>query len=229
MLARWGRISLIEFNPQFTEIVFFDLECYVPPEDRNQQSKSSLIYNAAKPDHFILGGVFRRMFPIQGKLEPAVSIWNFDKQGEKATLEQIYRYFDQSWKMIDSRSRKNHPDLILAGTGISRLDIPALYVRSKLHGVRTDEALYETYFKAKVVDLGDVGIPLFRKNSKVYPLYPKTTNDLICELRVQSQKTSGKRVWDLYDSKEFEAIMARTAAEVEDAIEIATKIIARCK
>jgi hypothetical protein len=221
--------KMIDFNPRFTEVVFFDLECYVPPEDRTNYSKSSLIYNAAKPDHFILGGVFRRMFPIKGELEPAWQVWNFEKQNEKETLKQIYEYFSKSWQIIDERSRRNNPDLILAGTGISRLDIPALFVRSAFYKIDSEDALYETYFKAKVVDLGDVGIPLFRKNPKVYPLYPKTTNDLIFQLGVKSSKTSGKRVWDLYDSKEFEAIKTRTALEVDDAIEIANKIIARCQ
>jgi hypothetical protein len=219
---------VIDFDPKFTEVVFFDLECYVPPEDRQKQCKSSLVFNAAKPDHFILGGVFRRMFPIRGVLEPAWQVWNFDKRDEKATLTKIYEYFNTSWKTIDERNRKNHPDLILMGTGISRLDIPALYVRSKLHNVDSDENLYETYFKAKVVDLGDVGIPLFKKNPKVYPLYPRTTRDLIQELLVQSSKTSGKRVWDMYDAGDFEGIKARTSSEVDDAIEIANKIIIRC-
>jgi hypothetical protein len=221
--------KVIDFDSKFTEVVFFDLECYVPPEDRIKQSKSSLIYNAANPNHFILGGVFRRMFPMQGAIEPAWQVWNFSKQDEKSTLTQIYEYFNASWKIIDERNRKNHPDLILAGTGISRLDIPALYVRSKLHDIDSDENLYETYFKAKVIDLGDVGIPLFKKTRNCYPLYPKTTNDLIQELQVNSTKTSGKRVWDLYDTGDFEAIKARTTSEVEDAIEIANKLIQRCR
>ena len=38
-----------------------------------------------------------------------------------------------------------------------------------------------------------------------------------------------KKVWDLYDSGDFEAIKARTASEVEDAIEITNRIISRCK
>ena len=196
---------------------------------RQKQSKSSLVYNAAKPDHFILGGVFRRMFPMRGELEPAWQVWNFEKQNEKATLLQIFEYFNRSWNLIEDRRRKDHPDLILAGTGISRLDIPALFVRSALHHIDSEEALYETYFKTKVVDLGDVGIPLFKKNNKCYPLYPRTTNDLIQELQVKSLKTSGKRVWDLYDAKDFDAIKSRTASEVEDVIEIANKIIQRCK
>lgn len=169
------------------------------------------------------------MFPIRGQVESAWQVWNFERQHEKETLTQIYEYFNNSWKIIDERSRKDHPDLILAGTGISRLDIPALFVRSTFHQIDSEEALYEVYFKAKVVDLGDAGIPLFKKNPRIYPLYPKTTNDLIEELQVKSQKTSGKRVWDLYDTGDFEAIKARTASEVEDAVMIANRIIQRCK
>ncbi len=218
---------MIEFNENFTEVIFFDLECYVPPEDRTKQSKSSLIYNATNVNHFILGGVFRRIFPMKGLKEPAWQVWNFEKKDEKTTLHKIYEYFSRSWEMIDQRNRKNHPDLILVGTGISRLDLPALYVRSKFHAIDTDEALYETYFKAKVVDLGDVGIPLFRKHPKMYSLYPKTTRDLIDKLNIESQKTSGKRVWDLYDAKDYESIKSRTATEVEDAIKIANKMVDR--
>jgi hypothetical protein len=220
---------VIDFDDKFTEVVFFDLECYVPLEDRTKRSKSSLTYNAAKPDHFILGGVFCRMFPIRGELEPAWQVWNFEKQNEKATLLQIYEYFNKSWEIIDKRDRKDHPDLILVGTGLSRLDIPALFTRSMLHHIDSEDELYETYFKAKVVDLGDVGIPLFKKNQRVYPLYPKTTSELIEELLIKSQKTSGKKVWDMFDLGDFESIKKRCASEVEDAIEIANKIIHRCK
>ena len=115
--------TVIDFDSKFTEVIFFDLECYVPPEDRTKQGKSSLIYNAANPNHFILGGVFRRMFPMRGLTESAWQVWNFSKRDEKTALQQIYQYFTSSWNMIDERNRKNHPDLILAGTSISRLDI----------------------------------------------------------------------------------------------------------
>ena len=145
---------MVKFDAAFTEAVFFDIECYVPPEDQEKEGRSSLVFNAGKPDHFILGGVFRRMFPMQGVLESAQEFWNFDKEKEKLTLTAIYEYFNKCWEMIDKRSRRDNPDLILIGTGISRHDIPALYVRSVHNNIAPKEALYETYFKAKVVDLG---------------------------------------------------------------------------
>jgi len=213
---------MVVFDPRFTEVIFLDIECYVPPEGR-EQSKGSMIYNPARTDHFVLGGVFRRTFPLQNKIEPPFQVWNWTREEEKITLRQIYEYFTDSWKLIEGRTF-NHPDLILVGTGISRLDVPTLYVRSVLHRIDTEAVLYETYFKTKIVDLGDVGIPLFRSNPAIYPLYPKTTNALISRLKIQSRKTSGKSVWELYESGQFDAIKERTASEVEDAIEIASCI-----
>jgi hypothetical protein len=218
---------MVDFDPRFTEVIFLDIECYVPPEAR-QQSKGSMIFNPARTNHFVLGGVFRRAFPFQNKIEPPFQVWNWTQEEEKTTLQQIYNYFNECWKMIEGRTREN-PDLILVGTGISRLDVPTLYVRSALHHIDCEEALYETYFKTKIVDLGDVGILLFRNDPAIYPLYPKTTNALTSRLglQVQGRKASGKNVWELYESGQYDAIKERTASEVEDAIKIASKIVSR--
>ena len=164
-----------------------------------------------------------------GEPEPAQSFWNFEKQNEKGTLTAIYEYFNKCWDLIDGRSRRDNPDLILIGTGISRHDIPALYVRSVMHNIDSPEALYETYFKTKVVDLGEATIPLFPKHPAIYPLYPKTTDDVLKELGVKSTKLSGKRVWKMYEDGDFEGIKARTTAEVDDAFTMATALIKRCK
>lgn len=213
---------MVDFAPRFTETVFFDIECYVPPEGRHS-GMSSMIFNPAREDNFVLGGVFRRGFPLQNKLDQPWQVWNWDRKDERSTLQQIYDHYRESWRLIEGKTDQN-PDLILVGTGISRLDVPALYVRSAMHQIDSESALYETYFKTKMVDLGDVGIPLFQNNPAIYAIYPKTTNALISRLKLQKRKTSGKSVWDMYDSKEFEAIKERTASEVEDAVEIASRI-----
>jgi hypothetical protein len=213
---------MVDFDPKFTETVFFDIECYVPQENR-RSGMSSMKFNPAKEGNFVLGGVFRRGFPLQDKLEPAWQVWNWDEKDERNTLQQIYDYFKESWRLIEGKTEQN-PDLIPVGTGISRLDIPTLYVRSAMHKIDTEAALYETYFKTKIVDLGDVGISLFRGNPKMYAIYPKTTNALMSRFKIQSRKASGKTVWDMYDSNEFEAIKERTASEVEVAVEVASLI-----
>jgi hypothetical protein len=69
---------MVDFDPRFTEVVFFDIECYVPPGSR-QQTMRTLICNPADPDHFVLGGVFQRGFPLQRKMEEPWQVWNWSK------------------------------------------------------------------------------------------------------------------------------------------------------
>ena len=171
----------------------------------------------------MLGGVFQRGFPLQKKMEPPKSIWNWSKDEEKATLGEIYQYFRESWKLIEGKSSDN-PDLILVGTGISRMDVPALFIRSVLHKVESESALYETYFKTKIVDLGDVGIALFKPDPRFFGIYPKTTNALMSRLGIPSHKQTGKSVWELYEAHEYEAIKERTKSEVDAAVRMASLI-----
>jgi hypothetical protein len=201
-----------------------DLESYVPTVDRVPKL-SSMFANPSNPSHFLLGGVFCREFPLLKTVSELKHIWGWTQAEEPYTLRSIYEYFRESWRLLEGRSR-DHPDLIVMGIGISRFDIPALFVRSLLQHTDTSENLFETYFKAKIVDLGDVGIPLFTRNQEPV-LYPKTANALSARLRIQERKESGKTVWDMYDAGEFEAIKNRTANEVEVALKIASKITSR--
>lgn len=213
---------MINFDPRFTQVIYLDTECYVPPEDR-QRSPGSLIVNPGNPRHFLLGGVFCREFPLQQKLYNAEHFWGWEKEEEKDTLTRIYGYFQDSWRKLEGKSFEN-PDLIIIGAGVSRFDIPMLFVRSLLNRIDSVEKLYETYFKTKIVDLGDVGIPLFTRNPDPV-LYPKTINALTSRLQIETRKLSGKTVWEMYDSHEFDAIKARTAGEVEIIRGISSRII----
>jgi hypothetical protein len=219
---------MVIFDRKFTEVIFFDIECYVPPEDQLKIGKSSLVFNAGNPNHFVLGGVFKRMFPMTGATEESKQFWSFDKRNEKTTLAEIYQYFNKSWEMIDARNRKKNPDLILIGCGIARHDIPALFLRSLMNNVAPSEDLYETYFKTKVVDLGEAAIPIFIKSRDVYPFYPKTVDELLTELQIKSTKSSGMGVWKMYEAGDYEGIKRRTNAEVEDIVAMANALIKRC-
>ena len=182
---------MVDFDPKFTEVIYFDIECYVPPNER-RKSKSSMKYNPAILENFVLGGVFRRAFPLLNKIDPPHEIWNWEPKYEKITLLEIYNFFKDSWKLIENKTDQN-PDLILVGTGISRHDIPTLYVRSVMHKLDLEAALYETYSKTKVVDLGDVGILLFRNDPRIYPMYPKTTNALMARLGLRNSRAQRVR------------------------------------
>lgn len=217
---------MVVFDPKFTEIVFLDTECYVPVEDRNK-GPSSMIVNPANPKHILLGGVFTREFPLQQqkkKTDPFEQVWGWTNEDEKKTLRRIYEYFRESWKLIEAKSIDN-PDLIVIGTGVSRFDIPMLFVKSLLNEIDSAERLYETFFKTKMVDLGDVGIGLFSLSASFPVIYPKTTNAIANRLQIPVRKISGKSVWDMYDAKEFEGIKERTLEEVKMMQSIAAKIV----
>lgn len=217
---------MVEFDPKFTEVIYFDLEFYVPPECR-QLSKCSMKYNPGRANDLVLGGVFCREFPLLKKgIEQPKQFWIWNEgQDEKATLRQIYYYFRESWDLIERKTDRN-PELILVGIGISRSDIPALYVRSVFHDVAGEEELYETYCKTRIVDLSDVGILLFGHNPKIYPLYPKAKNDLAPMFGLQPDEKS-KGVWKLYEDRQYDTIQKRTTKEVEDVIKISSGIISK--
>ncbi|SRR6266567_6228284 len=147
---------MVTFNPKFTEVVHLDLEGYVPKQDRIQK-RSSMYANPGNPSHFLLGGVLCREFPLQSAKPTLTPIWNFSPEQEEDTLRQIYRYFQESWNLLEGKTWE-HPDLIVMGFGISRFDIPAIFTRSLIKKIDNIENLFETYLKTKIVDLGDVGI-----------------------------------------------------------------------
>lgn len=59
---------MVTFDAIFTEVLFFDLECYVPPEDQEKQGKSSSGFNAGKPNHSIFEEYFVECFPCKETL-----------------------------------------------------------------------------------------------------------------------------------------------------------------
>jgi hypothetical protein len=108
-------------------------------------------------------------------------------------------------------------DRILCGVGITRFDLPILYIRSVRNKIDNEENIFDIYFKTKPVDLGIVGISFFNRE-KV--MYPKTANQLFNRFGMNIEKGSSTQVWDRYDNKEYEWIEKRCEDEVADAIKI---------
>jgi hypothetical protein len=93
-----------------------------------------------------------------------------------------------------------------------------------MNRIDSNEALYDTYFKTKMVDLDIAGIPLFDRTPAPV-LYPKKVTQLMSRFGIAASKVSGKSVWELYDNQAFEDIEKRTAGEVEAIMKIASKIL----
>lgn len=213
---------MVQFDPELTEMIFFDLEFYVPKVDRNKLG-ASLLANPLKQDHFLLGGVFYRDFPLKkgGRNPHFEHYWIWKMDNEKAVLAAIYSFFKNSWNLLRNKDPQQ-ADLITTGIGISRFDIPILYIRSLNQIIATPAELFECYFKTKQVDFTNVGITFFNKGVNI--LYPKTANQLMRRFGIQKEKTTGMSIWDMYDNNEFQNIENRTESEVRDAIQIYKKM-----
>lgn len=209
---------MVLFDDELTEIIFLDTEFYVPPEDRDRPG-ASLLANPYKENHFFLGGVFRRHFPLKPRSSDDESrhFWIWRLENEENVLRLIYEMFQRSWERLKDKDPMQ-ADLIVSGIGISRFDLPMLFIRSLKYHFASPEELFECYFKLKQVDLSNVGIGFFTLGVDVF--YPKTANQLLRRFGIRKEKLSGMNVWQLYDNGDFRKIELRTDEEVCDCVEI---------
>lgn len=210
---------MVRFDPDMTEIIFFDSEFYVPPEDRDRPG-ASLLANPCRPNHFFLGGVFHRYYPLKESSKKEYHhFWNWrdENKDEGSTLKQIFEFFQESWERLKDKDPRD-ADLILCGTGTSRFDVPVLFIRSLEYDFAAPDELFECYFKTKQVDLSNVGIAFVNKVEPV--LYPRPTGQLLRRFGISEGKPTGMSVWEMYDNGDHEAIENRTEGEVRDCVKI---------
>ncbi len=215
---------MVYFDREKTEMIVFDLEFYVPPKDRNKKG-ASLLANPNKDGHYLLGGVFTKYKPFKDKDKNLDSFdyqhfWVWKEGNEKKVLEKIYNYIINSWEDLKDKDPKQ-ADLMFYGVGISRFDIPVLYIRSTYHKIAPSEDLFECYFKAKQLDLSNIAIPFFNRDQV---MYPKSVNSIFRRFGIKKEKESGINVWDMYDKKDYIKIEKRTENEVKDSIVLYRKI-----
>jgi len=210
----------MRFKREVTHVIFFDIEYYVPKEHRN---RPGLKANPYLDGSFVIGGVFQRYFPIEDKPEEKEEFWIWDMGGrdvveqERNLLEKIYLYFRESWtrwELLGGDPGLTEP--IVAGFGITRLDVPVLFAKSLIHRIAEPERLYDTYFKLRHFDLSVASAPLVPENRDRKVLAPVSQNRAVQNLLGDGKrKPSGTTVWELYESENYSAIKRRTQEEVE--------------
>jgi hypothetical protein len=204
-------------------MIFFDLEMYVPLEQRDSRPKGTMIFNPGKSTDLLLGGYFisKATKVREPNSTSSFWLWNYDHD-EKKLLMAIIEYFKKEWELQQKEKatvlNKRVRDLVTCGLGIGRMDLPTLFIRSQEHQILSTAELFDIFMKTRVIDLGQVACFLFPKE-KV--LYPKTANELTRVLQIGTKlKPSGKNVWDLYDDKKFGEIESRCQQEVDDILEM---------
>lgn len=206
---------MVYFDRKKTEIIIFDLEFYVPLEDRNKKG-ASLLANPCKKNHFLLGGVFAKYKPLKKENVHYTHFWIWEDGDEKTVLKRIFKYIRSSWAKLKDKDPRQ-ADLIFCGIGISRFDVPILYIRSQYHQIAPQHEIFECYFKAKQLDISNIVIPFFNRD-KV--MYPKSTNAILSRFGIQKKKESGISVWDMYDQERYHDIEKRTQKEVNDCLKL---------
>lgn len=210
------------FSNTRSKTIIFDLEMYYP-ESQKDIRKRSLHFNPNEPGNFIIGGVFAtfciddvKSMDFGSNLE-YTHFWCNDEDEEKQMLEGIYQYFTRAWDSVNKIDSKE-ADLTLCGVGISRVDIPSLFIRCSKKEIDAPSNLFSTFFKTKIVDLSEVGIPLVGRNRRI--LHPITKGDLAKMFGMAMTSDVKFDVRNAFDQKRFDEIKKRTEIEV--------KQIARC-
>jgi hypothetical protein len=207
-------------------MLFFDLEAYVPPDDRTA-SRGSLIVNPARPGHVLLGGCFfSKRFADRIPEAPRIEgLWLWHFESEAALLRAIQRRFEQEWEHQRAENArilgKPAVDLVVCGAGISKFDLPALYCRSLLYDAARAADWFELFFKARPIDLANEASFLFPEEPV---LYPKTTREVAGRLGLCELKGSSKGVWEHYERGDHGAIEQRTADELRLVLELYTRL-----
>lgn len=214
-------IEGIKYSYTKTQIIFFDLEFYVP---KNDQDKYGFSANPFKKDHLLLGGTFVNWKPLLEKKNKKTDnfwLWKYNND-EKKLVNDIVTYLENAWALI--LSEKGQCELCLCGVGISRVDIGYLYSKALLHKVRPEDKLFMLFHNIRLIELENVAIPYFVHENGM--LLGKSTGQILKRFDIPGKHTSGSNVWELYENKSFEKIEQRNTKEVNDCFEIYQKLVA---
>jgi hypothetical protein len=206
---------MLRFYPDKTKVIFFDLEYYVPKDDRLRRNHGGLAFSPALPGHKIIGGIFRTYYPMQNREESLQSFWEWEMGSESAVLKAIYNHLEKEWRTSQGQTG----GLMLAGIGISHSDVPALLARMTECQIAPMHKIYDTLCGCRQIDLSVATFCQFSFNQEYFS-FPKTKSSLYQKYLPEKKMGSGTGVWDLYDTKDYEAIERRCMQEVEDMLKI---------
>ncbi len=196
-------------------IIFFDLEFYVP---QNSRSNIDFCYNPWDKDSKLLGGSFLIANPQKdfGITEYDIrkrtkSLWIWNHESEKDLLLQIYNTLKNTYDMVRN-AHDGAVSPILCGIGITSSDIPILFELFKRYKILTNSEAFSFQNGFRVIDLSQLSVATFNNSNNF--LYPKTNSHILNKYLPDIKFESGKSVWQLYESGDYEGIQSRVLSEV---------------
>jgi hypothetical protein len=196
-------------------IVFFDLEFYVA---ENSRSETGFCYNPWDKNCKILGGSFLLANPEKdfGITESDIrrktkSLWLWEHGTEKELLQQIYITLKAAYDTVRNAHR-NAISPVLCGIGITSSDIPILFELFKRFNILTNQEAFSFQNGFRAIDLSQLAVATF--NNPNHFLYPKTKNHILNKYLPSTKFETGKSVWELYETKNYEGIQTRVLDEI---------------
>ena len=196
-------------------IIFFDLEFYVP---ENSRSETGFCYNPWDKSCKILGGSFLLANPEKDfgitesdVLKKTKSLWLWEHGSEKELLQQIYNILKSAYDTV----RNAHDGAIspiLCGIGITSSDIPILFELFKRFNILTNPEAFSFQNSFRAIDLSQLAVATFNNPNNF--LYPKTKSHILNKYLPDTKFETGKSVWELYESKDYQGIQNRVLSEV---------------
>ena len=208
-----------------SELLIFDLEAYVPREDR-RRSTLSLAVNPYRSGHTLLGGVFHLFHPAADEAitDPEYEHhWVWMDGDEAETVSNIYQIFSGMRKRAAGK-KKFTADPVVCGIGIGNFDMPFICAKCMEYEVAPRDEIYESVCKYRVVDLNTAAIG-FMPGKELYPIPHNRIADYFLPKRCE--KPTGKVVWDMAEDKEYSAIETRCETEVREMKAIVCAMLTR--
>jgi len=210
-------VTMLQFNPSRTKVVFFDLEYYVPVADRRRKTQSGMLFSPVVEGHKILGGHFQTYFPMTDTFGKVTTVWEWKSGTEREVLRSILRFFEGASNRQGACS--SDASLMLCGIGISHSDVPTLLSKMTTHKIAKPTRIYDVMCGSRQIDLSVATYCQFSSKQRYFS-YPKSKAHLYQKYLGKPPPESGKLVWDMYDSKKYAEIEARCADEVSDIAQI---------
>jgi hypothetical protein len=215
-------MAYLEFPEKYAKVLFLDLEYYVPPSDRKNRGLGGMSYSPWKPDHKVIGGVFRTYYTVKQELRKAKGFWEWHEGSEEKLLKRILEHLKAEWQPL--RKVKNASSLVLSGIGIVHSDIPVLFARFLHYQLAPADELYQLLYGARSIDLSTLGITQFGVKSP-YLAYPISKAVLYNKYLPNKRMDKADTVWGHYDNKAHASIEDRCREEVEDCVVIYKAIL----
>ncbi|MBE6429906.1 MAG: hypothetical protein E7023_03365 [Campylobacter sp.] len=106
-------------------------------------------------------------------------------------LKNILKFVEDSWNII--KRKDNQAELFFSGIGISRVDIQYLFARCHKFNLRSDEILFDLFYKSRFLDLETIVIPYFKNKDNM--MKTKSTKEILSKFKIEREREEHPQIF----------------------------------